>query len=728
MSQADCQRSQVPVSSSAVSSMRQPTCDQDGNIKIKERTLAKRRAETFEVSLKIHGGKTKDSKPAAAGLVNVLETKFSRKTLSSLISRKRKLCTQVFPDIYNKELDAFEGSQENTLCSIATYFSKGVMGKRKYRATYKALSMKKSHLKGSKLERIKVMGCKVPRLLPYNKLIDQVNSIDIGKTVDIREEFCKGLEDCEKVSGCFRPLLQFLPLLASFYLELEKETGEELLWFGEVNTFQVVLGGDGAPFGKEDTACAWLVSFLNRGKHVLSSNENFMIFGANCSEDAVVVRHYVSYLFKEISVMEKQSFSISDREIKFKFSEFPNDLKMLAFLAGELSVSARFFSTFANVSTGDYDNPKGTFGKGNQHKWQPWHYSRRLKVSKEVKKIKEKVERQNISAKTKRKKVTDFIASQKSRQEFEPLIGGFIDRVHVEPLHPKNNACQQLFKEILYESIGKSGLPATVIQFDAVPVASPFKKLVHSLEKKGLTRLSNRVKRWFNETSGAGVDFQYRFTGQDSRLFLKNFMHLIDALKKSSDSAHQTFLLHVFAYTGIQLRQSVSLFCRVVNVNSQDLVSLKNSCLNFFRAKALFSTVTPTTWTFGHIIPAHAQDVFEKYNLGLNSVSMEGREAKHIAISRYSQNTNFHGRWSQIFRYEFVQLIWLRAKGFFVEENNAYKETYIPVGVSSGETCFCGFDLLQNNQKCIYCLHKYRKEIETSVLLGEVSKDIKSLL
>ena len=142
-------------------------------------------------------------------------------------------------------------------------------------------------------------------------------------------------------------------------------------------------------------------------------------------------------------------------------------------------------------------------GNDESQKWQPWHYSSRLKVSKEVK----KVERQNISAKTKRKKVTDFIASQKSIQEFEPLIGGFIDRVHVEPLHPKNNACQQLFKEILYESIGKSGLPAAVIQFDAVPVASPFKKLVHSLEKRGLTKLANRVKRWFNETSSR-VDYR----------------------------------------------------------------------------------------------------------------------------------------------------------------------------------------------------------------------------
>ena len=65
---------------------------------------------------------------------------------------------------------------------------------------------------------------------------------------------------------------------------------------------------------------------------------------------------------------------------------------------------------------------------------------------------------------------------------------------------------------------------------------------------------------------------------------------------------------------------------------------------------------------------------------------------------------------------------------FFIEENNVYKETYIPLGVSSGETCFCGFDLLPDNQKCIYCLHEYRKEIETSVKLGEVSKAIKSLI
>lgn len=123
MSQLDCQRSQVSVSSSAVSSIRQATCDQEGNMKIKERTLAKRRAETFEVLLKIHGGKTKDSKPAAAGLVDVLETKFSRKT-SSLISRKRKLCTQVFPDIYNKEEMLLKAHKKTCYAVLLLIFQK----------------------------------------------------------------------------------------------------------------------------------------------------------------------------------------------------------------------------------------------------------------------------------------------------------------------------------------------------------------------------------------------------------------------------------------------------------------------------------------------------------------------------------------------------------------------------------------------------------------------------
>lgn len=51
----------------------------------------------------------------------------------------------------------------------------------------------------------------------------------------------------------------------------------------------MVVGGDGVFFGKDEIACLWLVSFFNRGRYILSSNENFFIFGVNCLESLFVV-------------------------------------------------------------------------------------------------------------------------------------------------------------------------------------------------------------------------------------------------------------------------------------------------------------------------------------------------------------------------------------------------------------------------------------------------------
>ncbi len=138
----------------------------------------------------------------------------------------------------------------------------------------------------------------------------------------------------------------------------------------------VVLGVDGAPFGKDSTACSCLVSFLNRGKNILSNTENFMIFGANCKENSIVIIHYVKFLLKEIIII--------------LFSEFPNDLNMMAFLAGELSVSTKYFSTFANVNTDNCDEPNGTFGSQIGCTWQPWSYSKRVSVFEKVVKLKKK--------------------------------------------------------------------------------------------------------------------------------------------------------------------------------------------------------------------------------------------------------------------------------------------------------------------------------------------------
>ena len=276
------------------------------------------------------------------------------------------------------------------------------------------------------------------------------------------------------------------------------------------------------PFGKDSSAC-WLLSFLNRGKKILSSNENFLIFGTNCSEDSPPVLRFVKHLQSEMVCIENEVYFIMGREVKFRFAEFPNDLKMLALLAGELPVSAKVFSTFANVSTDNCDDPNGTFGIEDSNKWEPWSYASRLKISKHVESLKQKVNKQNISDKTKRKKITEFILSGKSRQEFQPLIGSFINRAHVDPLHSKNNARQQLFQLILEEGIGKSSISANVTTFNAVPVKPEFFKLVFALKEQAkMGRLVKKIKKWFNDNNEP-KSFRYGFTGLESRLFLKKF-------------------------------------------------------------------------------------------------------------------------------------------------------------------------------------------------------------
>ena len=387
-----------------------PTSNTAGSTTISTGTLSRRCGQTFDAALRIHGGTNSNTVPAAAGLVKTLAVKFTTKSLVNTISRKRKFCEEVFPQIYNRKVQEFENSEQNHLRSISVYFSKGVLGKRKYRSVCKTLSMKISKRKGKKFKKQNIMSRKVAKLLSYVKLMNK------GLVGNVKEDFCYDLNEDEKVNGYYRSLTQFLPFMASFYL---KAAQENLLWFNEINTFHVALGGDGAPFGKDDTACSWLVSFLNRGKHILSNSENVLILGANCPGSSPVVQRYVKFLFRKMSEIEMKTFEVNGTEVRFIFTEFPNDLKMLAFLAGELSVSGTYFSTFGNVNTSNCDVISGTFGPGPTHTWQPWEYSERVAISKEVEKLKLKLEKQKGSKLTKRNKIS-FISDQKSRQEFCP--------------------------------------------------------------------------------------------------------------------------------------------------------------------------------------------------------------------------------------------------------------------------------------------------------------------
>ena len=138
---------------------------------------------------------------------------------------------------------------------------------------------------------------------------------------------------------------------------------------------------------------------------------------------------------------------------------------MLCFLGGELSNSAKYFSSFANVSYDNMNSLKFTFGLTEGNEWRPWDYETRVKVVKEVEKLKEKLSKSKSSESTRRSKITSVIAEKKSRQEFSARIGKLINKAHIEPLHLKNNACAHMFKHVLLSSIQRSELSQSINEF-----------------------------------------------------------------------------------------------------------------------------------------------------------------------------------------------------------------------------------------------------------------------
>ena len=92
----------------------------------------------------------------------------------------------------------------------------------------------------------------------------KINQIDIGELSDVRETLCNGIDEECKFNGKYCDLLQLLFKMAQFYLSANSKRMDKLNWFGkQEGSFKLAIGGDGAPFGKDDQALAWLVSFLN---------------------------------------------------------------------------------------------------------------------------------------------------------------------------------------------------------------------------------------------------------------------------------------------------------------------------------------------------------------------------------------------------------------------------------------------------------------------------------
>jgi hypothetical protein len=239
-----------------------------------------------------------------------------------------------------------------------------------------------------------------------------LNKIDIGSVLEINNEYLSDLEMDAPINGAYRDLREYLPRLDKFYLSTDRKHA----------LFLIAPGGDGCPFGKHESACSFLVSFLNVGRKVASSHDNFCILGANCDETSQVVKKYVRSLVHQIAELDKKIFQIDDWvTITFKVQELPNDMKMLAMLAGELVISSKYFSPFANVCKDDATDLQASFGPEPRHKWQPWEYKQRVNVVGKVESFKKKIEKKHYLAKLNRLKSQNLLPRKRAGKNSCPF-------------------------------------------------------------------------------------------------------------------------------------------------------------------------------------------------------------------------------------------------------------------------------------------------------------------
>ena len=490
-------------------------------------------------------------------------------------------------------------------------------------------------------------------------------------------------------------MVQYIPHLAEFFLKVDKYR-EDKLKFWDKDTFLICIGGDAAP-GYDGTS--FLVSFLNVGQRVVSSYENLLSFGAGVKEDSKIVCNYVLKLVHDLKELESHSFGIMGKDINFRVEAFPNDMKMMAFLAGELTNSAYYFSTFANVSTDDVRLVDKTFSMTSSCDFKPWSYQRRLKDASLAAKKKTLINAKSAANdETKRHYFTAYMKSIKSRQEFVPLIGQYVDKAMCEPLHLKNNVVKEVFVKLVFVSLLNPLVNCK--KYAMIPDDHPFKKLVLFVEKKMCCKmLSSKLILWFNDNVGKKADLKFRFRGQESFAYLKYFPALVLHLKDLLNDSFHHRLMEVFSVS-LYIRLQISLSTRIHRITLEDInIMRENGRLLHNSWAKFYNSVSPSMYTLCLIAPEHTSYYFVKFGVGLGINSVEGREQKHQMIVRYKENAPPQDIWSYIFRHEYIHLIYLRLRGFDEKRHLTTASKYLPP-VEDGK-CSCSLVLVDSH--CPIC-------------------------
>ena len=122
----------------------------------------------------------------------------------------------------------------------------------------------------------------IPNFVTYKLLSEHMRNIDIGTLRPISLDLTDSLDPDEIGPGYYyRDLVEYAPRLAKFYLAVDRYRIDKLKPFPNAVRkdkysvlFLIAIGGDEAPVA----GTTFLMSFLNVGKRITSSAENFLTF------------------------------------------------------------------------------------------------------------------------------------------------------------------------------------------------------------------------------------------------------------------------------------------------------------------------------------------------------------------------------------------------------------------------------------------------------------------
>ena len=288
------------------------------------RSCSTRRMKMMDAALVIDGGTIANRKPVIDGTLLYI------KYLITNVETYPKV-TKAIPDIVKKTIREYEKNEADMIRSVSVLYSGGLMSKLKYQRTRSIISFDSEE--SSARARLKINNSiEIASLVEYCKVMAFVKSVQVDELKDFKEFCAEGINEMEDgIVAIYKELEPHLLTLASLYFALEDAKIINLLWFGKQNHFKVTIGADGASFGKDDEATAWLISFMNTGTRVASCYDNFLLCRANCFESCDAMVKYAKKLMDEIKVIETKVYSVDGKQVAFSVELIPSDMKWLSF-------------------------------------------------------------------------------------------------------------------------------------------------------------------------------------------------------------------------------------------------------------------------------------------------------------------------------------------------------------------------------------------------------------